>query len=492
MSSASPALVSVLMVGAGEYCCGYVATAAGAAPDKRCGVVAVTLLDLRRRGKLGRILLAEADASRLPAARACMAEKIGAVYRDLDVACIECWPRADVTSGFYPGAAAEAMASLAPGDAVIIFTPDPTHAPLAAAAIARGLHVLVAKPLVKTLAEHAALAAAARAAGVLLACEYHKCAHVTADGGGGDDDEVLRPRGARRVAAFAAKSWPAAAVPATSLPPSLRRRWDPIYNDARERARALGPFSFFSAVMTQRRSQLDTFAGWAGKSSDISYYLNSHHADVLAWMVAGAARPETVTAVASTGVADAHLGRPCEDTITLLITYRNAGGAAGHAVLTASWVAPTADCHTQQSFHYMGQRGELRADQAHRGYALSAEPGAGGGGTGALAALNPLYMRYTPDERGFFAGQTGYGYRSIEAFVEAAAAGRAGAPTADAAAGLADATHAQALMVTAVLEAGRRSLDAAGKPVRILYEGEEAPPPHGAPANVAALPKALE
>ena len=95
--------------------------------------------------------------------------------------------------------------------------------------------------------------------------------------------------------------------------------------------------------MTQRRSQLDTFAGWAGKSSDISYYLNSHHADVLAWMVAGVARPEAVTAVASTGVADAHLGRPCEDTITLLITYRNAGGAAGHAVLTASWVAPTAD-----------------------------------------------------------------------------------------------------------------------------------------------------
>ena len=441
-AAASGALISVLMVGAGEYNVGYVPTAAGAAPDKRCGVVAVTLLDLRRRGKVGRVLLAEADASRLPAARACMAEKIGAAYVGLDVAAIECFPGADVTSGFHAGAAAAAMDTLRAGDAVIIFTPDPTHAPLASAAIARGLHVLVAKPLVKTLAEHAALAAAARAGRVLAAVEYHK-------------------------------------------------RFDPIYSDARERARGLGPFSFFSAMMTQRRAQLDTFAGWAGKSSDISYYLNSHHADVLAWMVDGVARPEAVAAVASTGVADAHLGRPCEDTISLLVTYRNAGGAAAHAVLTASWVAPTADCHTQQAFHYMGQRGEIRADQAHRGYALSAEQGAGGG-TGALAALNPLYMRYVPDARGFFAGQAGYGSRSIEAFVDAAAAVRAGAPLAHAAAGLADAAEAQALKVTAVLEAGRHSLDAGGRTVRILYEGEDAPPPPGAPADVHAMPRCLE
>jgi D-galacturonate reductase len=66
----------------------------------------------------------------------------------------------------------------------------------------------------------------------------------------------------------------------------------------------------------------------------------------------------------------------------------------------ASWAAPTADCHTQQGFHYMGHRGELRADQAHRGFTLSADTGLAPtvGGTGALATLNPLYMRYTPDQ----------------------------------------------------------------------------------------------
>ena len=227
------ALVNVLMVGAGEYCCGYVATAAGAAPDKRCGVVAVTLLDLKRRGRVGRILLAEADASRLPAARACMAEKIGGVYRGLDVSCIECWPPADVTSGFHPGAAAEAMATLSAGDAVIIFTPDPTHGPLASAAMARGLHVLVAKPLVKTLAEHVALAAAARAAGVLLGCEYHKVraavtGHCAALASGGGSRQLASLCMCRLLSAGLHFSPPrSAGTPFTTTHASARGRWAP-------------------------------------------------------------------------------------------------------------------------------------------------------------------------------------------------------------------------------------------------------------------------
>jgi hypothetical protein len=56
---------------------------------------------------------------------------------------------------------------------------------------------------------------------------------------------------------------------------------------------------------------------------------------------------------------------------------------------TASWIAPKADCHTQQYFHYMGQKGEIRADQAHRGYTMSTDEA-------GFAQLNPLYMKYTP------------------------------------------------------------------------------------------------
>lgn len=55
-----------------------------------------------------------------------------------------------------------------PGDVAIIFTPDDTHFRLAAACIAAGLHVLVAKPIVKTLAEHKELVELARRQNVLV------------------------------------------------------------------------------------------------------------------------------------------------------------------------------------------------------------------------------------------------------------------------------------------------------------------------------------
>ena len=38
--------------------------------------------------------------------------------------------------------------------------------------------------------------------------------------------------------------------------------------------------------------QLDTFAAWAGRSSDISFYLNSHHIDFHCWAMLGMALAE--------------------------------------------------------------------------------------------------------------------------------------------------------------------------------------------------------
>lgn len=228
-------MINVLMVGAGEYNCGYVQTEAGAAADKRAGVVALVLFDLRRLKRIGRILLCDAVGTKLPLARACMKQNIEDKYTDMK-STIESFPEDHID--WDPEAHLKAMDSMVSGDAVIIFTPDNTHFHIAMDAISRKLHVLVAKPVVQLLQHHQKLERAASQAGVICAVEYHK-------------------------------------------------RFDPIYNDARERARALGPFSYFYSCMQQRREQLDTFRAWAGISSDISYYLNSHHMDMHCWILEG-------------------------------------------------------------------------------------------------------------------------------------------------------------------------------------------------------------
>ena len=128
---------------------------------------------------------------------------------------------------------------------------------------------MIAKPIVKTVQQHQHLSDAARRNGVLVAMEVHK-------------------------------------------------RWDPIYVDARDRIRGLGEFGFFSSYMSQPKSQLDTFRSWAGKSSDISFYLNAHHIDFHAWCVSHVARPIRVRASAATGLAKGR-GIPTEDTISLTV-----------------------------------------------------------------------------------------------------------------------------------------------------------------------------
>jgi D-galacturonate reductase len=137
-------------------------------------------------------------------------------------------------------------------------------------------------------------------------------------------------------------------------------------------------------------------------------------------------------------------------------------GSRATAVYTSSWIAPKSDVHSQQRFFYMGHKGEVNVDQAHRGYTLATD-------AKGYASANPLFMKYTPDADGYFAGQSGYGYRSFETFVDAAAAIRAGAATARDFEGKL-ATVQETALVTAILEAGRRSLDDGGRIVGIDYD----------------------
>jgi len=273
------------MIGTGEYTTGYVGGSA-ADSDKGSGVVALTMFDLRRRDKVQRIGMCGVNGTKFPGIRAHMQQRIGDVYQNMDLTC-ETWPSDDAVN---PSSYIEACSTYKRGDVAIIFTPDDTHYDIAMECIKKGLHVMITKPIVKTLRDHQELARAASLQNVLVAVEVHK-------------------------------------------------RLDPFYADARDRARcSLGNFQYMYAYMSQPKHQLETFRAWAGKSSDISYYLNSHHVDFSEWVLAGIARPKRVSATASTGVAKSR-GIDTEDSITLTVLWENLDDeTTGCGVYTSSWV----------------------------------------------------------------------------------------------------------------------------------------------------------
>ncbi|MCJ1307309.1 hypothetical protein MMC25_000955 [Agyrium rufum] len=408
--------LNMLMVGTGEYTTGFVGGGMSGS-DKKVGVVGLTLFDLRRRGKVGKLSMVGTSGTKYPAIREHLQKNISSVYNNLDVS-FDSFPT-DTTSRD-PESYKTAIDALLPGDAITIFTPDTTHYPIALYAIEKGIHVLITKPATKLLSHHQHLLQEARKRNVFVFVEHHK-------------------------------------------------RFDPAYSDAKARAQALGDFNYFYSYMSQPKSQLETFKAWAGKDSDISYYLNSHHVDICESMVPGW-RPVKVTANGSRGTAES-LGcvEGTEDTISLLVNWEKIEepGKTATGVYTASWTAPLkAGVHSNQYFHYMAANGEIRIDQAKRGYDVAADS------AGQIMWFNPFYMRYAPDEEGNFNGQTGYGYISFEKFVDAVTALKDGRATLDSLDKRGLPTLKNTIATTAILEAGRRSLDEK-RTVEILVEGEE-------------------
>ncbi|HIP46911.1 MAG TPA: Gfo/Idh/MocA family oxidoreductase [Campylobacterales bacterium] len=389
-------MIDVLVVGTGEYVTGLADTSV-VASDKSFGVIALSLFDMRDRGLIGNISLVGRNGKRFSAIREHFNTNLKGAYPTLNVDFIS-YPKEDLVD---EAAYKEALKNLPKGSAVLVFTPDDTHFTIARDALNADMQVLVAKPLVKTVAEHKELMTLSEKKNRLLMLEVHK-------------------------------------------------RFDPIYADAVDEIRTFGDFSYFNAYMSQPKSQLETFKAWAGISSDISYYLNSHHVDLLSWALQGKAKPLSVYASASTGVADSLLKREVEDTITLTIQWKNIqSGNMGTSIHTASWIAPKADVHSQQRFFYMGHRGEINIDQAHRGYTISVDDK-------GFKSANPLFMKYTPRE-GKFAGQNAYGYQSIAHFIESSIALKEKKTTLEELNKTLP-TIENTLQTTAILEAGYKSL----------------------------------
>lgn len=386
--------------GAGEYTTGFVGGQQSGS-DKKVGVVALTLFDLRRRGKVDHLSMVGTTGGKFPSIREHLDKNISKAYNGLDV-----------SFDSYPGneerdveAYKKAIDKLKPGDAITIFTPDPTHYPIALYAIQRKIHVMITKPATKKIAESQHLLEESRKNNVFVYIEHHK-------------------------------------------------RFDSAYADARNRAvnGSLGDFNYFYSYMSQPKTQLETFKAWVGES-DISYYLNSHHIDVCESMVPDY-RPVKVTASASTGIAT-DLECNTEDTITLLVDWEKKVDPTRRAtgVYTASWTATkNAGLHSQQYFHAGFSKGEVRVNQAKRGYEVTQDDA-------GLTWYNPFYMKYAPDEDGNFAGQGGYGYISFEKFVDGCRNMNDGKVTLDELDKRGLPTLKNTMATGAILEAGRISLD---------------------------------
>jgi D-galacturonate reductase len=146
-----------------------------------------------------------------------------------------------------------------------------------------------------------------------------------------------------------------------------------------------------------------------------------------------------------------------------MVTWENVvSHTKGTGIYTASWAAPKADVHSQQRFHYMGHKGEVVVDQAHRGYTVCTD-------ADGFASVNPLYMAYQPGPDGHFNGHGGYGYKSVESFVKAAQEineGRKKPEDFDRSLP----TLRSTAITTAILEAGRRSLDVKGAQINFVFD----------------------
>lgn len=68
----------------------------------------------------------------------------------------------------------DALKALPKGSAVIIFTPDSTHFPIASEALNLGHHVLVTKPATQKLEDHQTLIELAKEKGLVCFVEHHK------------------------------------------------------------------------------------------------------------------------------------------------------------------------------------------------------------------------------------------------------------------------------------------------------------------------------
>ena len=300
-----------------------------------------------------------------------------------------------------------AVAQLGTGnfDAAIVCVPDDLHYPYTKALLTSGLHVLVVKPFVTTVAQARELVDLARSKGLYGAVEYHKRF---------DEANLL----AKELLAQGSIG-------------------DPLYATVDYSQRIVVPTEIFSS--------------WAVRSN-IFQYLSIHYVDLI-WFLTGF-RPLRASAVGLKEVLTTH-GIDTYDSVHATTLWSKPNGGSFVGQFNTNWIDPvTTSAMSDQKYTIVGSKGRLEMDQKNRGIQLISE-----GQT--PQSLNPYFSEFLPDSGGNLRFQ-GYGFVSIQTFVKDVTSLMAGSIT-PVQIDNKRPSFIDALPSTAVLEAVNKSLERGGE-----------------------------
>lgn len=291
-----------------------------------------------------------------------------------------------------------------PLDAVAVVTPDHLHREMTLAAIERGLHVLVEKPLDTTAGGCREIVESTRAKGVLLQVDFHK-------------------------------------------------RFDPEHR-AVERAMRQGrlgaPLYGYAWMEDRIEVPADWLPRWAGASSP-AWFLGVHFYDLARWLVKSDAAE--VYAKGRKEKLRAELGLDAWDSVSAHVTFRNGAQFA----FQTSWILPRSfEAVVNQGIRIVGTQGLWEVDSQSRG-SQSCLEGAG------MQTWNSNANREYED----MAGRDrlgGYVIESIENFARNVAFLKAGGALADLAGRYPDGRDG--LEATRIAEAVHQSIES-GEVVRL-------------------------
>jgi len=289
-------------------------------------------------------------------------------------------------------------------DCAIVCVPDHLHFETTAALLRAGIHCLVVKPLTPTLAEAKDLLALQVERGLLGAVEFHKRY---------DEQNLL----VRKMI----------------------------------REGVIGTPKYMVVAYSQRIGiPLDVFRAWSHRTN-IFQYLGVHYIDLIYFLTGF--KPVRLTAIGSRGVLEEN-GVDTWDSVHATVVWENEADRSEFlSQLAIGWIDPNStSALSDQRYFLVGSRGRVDLDQTDRGIHVVS-------GSSGVETPNPHFSMVLGQDDGL--AFQGYGYRSIERFLNDVAQVKDGQVMPSALDHVRP-SFRQSLVATSVVEAVNASLAAGG------------------------------